>query len=282
MSLLRALRNIPLHASTTRLIEQRVLLNPHANQDEKLQLYELIKNFNVARKTTQKNKAIEQLIYTTYFKWKNTVPNYLKVFETRYTDLHNDWPIDKDSEHVNDKKVPLLRDLWLRNDHKAIQYTLEHMLRQNPNCPTDMFEPIFEQFHFIMSKPQLQRRKLGKTARVPILLLPMNVLGSDIPDCRAENLLKNQINEIKSILTVDNPILSPDVAQELLNLSNNHDHTMNRQINRRYRMVLRYGYSWINSPDDLGGSFSNKPKLASLCEPEFSLQAESPKFASIT
>jgi len=276
MSILQALRNIPLHASTTALIEKRILLNQHATENEKLRLHELVKRFTIARKTTQKNKAAEELIYMTYFHWTNTVPAYLKVFETRYDDLLNYWPIDKDSEHLIDKNVPILRDLWLRYDSQAIQLTLDHMSKQDPNCPIDMFKPIFEQFQFLMSEPQLQRRKLGKTARVPALLLPMNVLGKDIPSCRANNLLKEQINDVKTILTIDNPILAPDVAQDLLNLSNNYDHTMNRKISRRYRLVSKYGYSWIKPCN------GDKPKLASLCGSEFTSYLEQPEFEQIT
>lgn len=274
MSVLKALRGLPLHADTTALIERNILLNPKARPEHRLELHKILERYGKAYKTTSKNKAVEQIIYSSYFHWFNTIPSYLKVFETRYDDLHNYWPIDKDSDHIHDRKVPMLRDLWLRNDERASDYTLEYMIKQDSNCPTDIFQPIFEQFQFVMQNPQIQRRKIGKTARVPILLLPMNVLGKDIAACRSNNLLQRQINEIRRVLLVDNPILAPDVAEQLLQLSNNYDRSMKRKMSRRYYLTSKFGYTLIEH--------NGKTQLSTLTGDAFLEGLELPQFASFT
>ena len=284
MSVLKALRGLPLHPDTITLIERNILSNPKTKPEYQLQLHQLLERYESARKITTKNKTIEQIIYTSYFQWFNTVPPYLKVFETRYDDLHNYWPIDKDSEHIHDRKVPMLRDLWLKNDDRAVDYTLEYMLKQDSCCPTDIFEPIFGQFQFIMKNPQIQRRKIGKTSRIPILLLPLNVLGEDIAACRSNNLLRRQINEVRRILVVDNPILDANVAEQLLQLSNNYDRSMERKVSRRYYLTSKLGYTWIkpNSNESNENDNNGKPQLSTLTGDAFTSGLELPQFASFT
>lgn len=274
MSVLRALRGFPLHPDTAALIERNILLNTKARPEYQLELHKLLERYENAKKITTKNKAVEQIIYLSYFQWFNTVPSYLRVFETRYNDLHNYWPVDRDSDHIRDRRVPMLRDLWLRNDDRATDYTLEYMMKQDSSCPTDIFKPIFQQFQFIMQNPQVQRRKIGKTARIPILLLPMDVLGRDIAACRSNNLLKRQINEVRRILLVDNPILAPDVAEQLIHLSNNSDGTMGRKISRRYYLTSKFGYTLIEQ--------NGQHQLSTLTGNAGISGLELPQFASFT
>lgn len=244
---LKPLQNLPLHPNTIRLIEARII-GDSTKQKYVTPLYRLIYQYETSRTVTAKNKTIERIIYETYFHWLNEIPAHLQSFQKRSDEIYRNWPVEKDFTLKQNANMSPLREAWIKNKAEAIPMTLEYMVSRNPDCPVMLFEPIFEQFHYLMCHPELHHRKIRKSSRIPLLLVPMNVLGQDIPDSRIRNLLKGKINDVYNLLAIDNPVLSTDVAVQLLSILNKDhatttiDSTIQRHIIRRYKTACQFSY----------------------------------------
>ena len=214
-------------------------------------LQQLVLAHATARTSPQRHKATEQLIYAAHFQWPYTPPPHLRPFATPegHAALLAHWPVDHDLDYAatTQRTPPAMRQAWLRNDPAAVALTLEHMRRGTPHAepaPAEalrLFEPILQHFAFLLRNPALLRHRRSKTFRLLPLALPLTPRGTELPACRAANLLRARVAAVHRFLGAENPALAA-AAAACLTEEIAADPALPRHMRRRYAAACKHGY----------------------------------------
>ncbi|CCF56571.1 hypothetical protein KAFR_0B02740 [Kazachstania africana CBS 2517] len=190
----------------------------------------------VSYETTGKSKFLESIIYRLYFQWLNEVPSHLKPLLNQYEHLKSNWPIERHIKFKNAEPEAIsLRNAWMRNKATAVDLSTSD----------GVIKPILNHFRYLrVNEDRLCKKKVG----LPILEVPLNVFGTEIPECRVNNLLKKRIAHVKKSLLEDNPMLSPKLEDTLHSIINDSKNT--RALKRVYLRSCSRAYTGESNPKD--------------------------------
>lgn len=244
---------------------------------------ELFQLFETNRHTGDKrlqHKAIESLIWHTYFQWDNivvpltkkmshiaTLPPHLQPLLRSgngsncksYNDLISNWPTEyhydilhsrdlekpvkgKSTKGKDNSKIITLRNMWIQGHPNAVPATTAHI----NNNSHGLIKPILDQIYFI-NNTLWKNSSYSKSQKaiLPIVEVPLTVHGTSIPKVRIKNLVKDKLNTVTTLLIKEWPALyNNDNIAEMLLLSQpspaTNSSSTNRDIMRCYQRCF-YG-----------------------------------------
>ncbi|SCW04249.1 LAFE_0H09362g1_1 [Lachancea fermentati] len=245
--LLNAIRELPLDSRTVNLLQG---ITGSLSVNSLFQLRSLVRHFQLH----EDSKSLDAIIYNTYFHWSNYQLPHLKSFRVHYSELRDHWPYERHRMlfTMASPKKTSLRYMW--NDCKpkvlaAMQYNQHRWPTSKiPYClpeiqRTLLFNEIFQHYLFLKKHPHLCKNK--RQLPVPIVEIPMKPLGQDIADVRIANLFKRKVAETWTFLAEDNPALSLENEELLLNILNSPNSAgvkSSRWLRRMYQRACRRAY----------------------------------------
>lgn len=238
-------------------------------------------------------KKLEKLVHAVHFNLLNERPEHIEVLRKFPSELAKFWPyelhgsiIQMEHPELESQKV-----LWTRNNEKALgmlkferhswlqkkqweQINVENVKQLtgiegdlNVGLQSDFYRlskdmrehtlrRVFEQFMFLKKHPKVSETK---KLPVPIVEIGLKPDGLEIPDVRIDNLFKDRITEVASILVEQNPVLSEQAELTLKKIIT--DPSINRPVRRLYQKVCMRAYVLKNDQFSLSelarGSYSS-------------------------
>ncbi|CCD23236.1 Gep5p NDAI_0B02010 [Naumovozyma dairenensis CBS 421] len=266
-TLLSSLQNLPLHSNTLAQLERKCLTrNIKATKSFKIPLLTLINSYEKAQASGQSklsNKTLESIIYHTYFEWTNDLASHLKPFQRQYSTLLTFWPHIYHSKIDSKKNSIILTWNKSSNSKNMLRELLSHLNYTQSLVPQKkdfqvIFKKIYQHYIFLSLNPSLCSN--GKRLPSPIVEIPMNAMGYDIPKKRINNLLRSKIARTWNYLAITNPILNLENEAQLDEIINGSSAIKSRQLRKLYRRACSNSYV-IKNEDDNNIEFQKSKKL---------------------
>ncbi|SCV04379.1 LAMI_0H15654g1_1 [Lachancea mirantina] len=261
----RAIEKLPLDIRTNELL-MRV-----ASAQKPLRLEHMIAQFE----STREPKQLENIIHELYFRWNNELPEHLKRFRRFYAELRDHWPYERHRAllAMSNPRETSVRYLWVNKSSVALEnLQLERhgwALQAQPYCLSNLgrslvMHEIFHHCLFLKRSPRLCKNR--KEVPIPIVEIPLNPLGHDIPDVRIRNLFRRKVAETFRLLAEENPPLSDEcekALRKIIECPQPANGASSRQLRRLYQRSCRGAYTVHRDPQ-VGLNFIVSPLLKDL------------------
>lgn len=267
------INDIPLHTLTKDRLENIITRSCQngMNMSTLHRITELFQSFETNRYTGDKrlqHKAIESLIWHTYFQWDNSVAPFTKGMTPvmmlpahlqpllrsgngkncqSYNDLISNWPVEyhydilhsrdiektikgKPTKSKDNIKIITLRNMWSQGHTKAVSSTMDHIDASSHA----LIEPILNQIYFI-NNTLWKNSSYSKSLKCisPAVEVPLTVHGATIAKVRIKNLIKDKLNSVTALLIQRWPALyNHDNISEMLLLLHSPPATNHPSANR--------------------------------------------------